>query len=213
MKQWRVFSLGGIMTVLGGCGNVEETHSETKGLYLTKAHWANNKASVCFVPESTVSNKEKLGVKSLVENTWLQHIDFKFTGWKTCGSKGADIKILMGKGTKRGWSYIGAYSRSKSPSMALRDFENEGKNQNYYRYGIVHEFGHALGIRHEHTRIDRPADWNVSKKCGGKTSKGKTIGNYDRQSIMNYCQPARPVLSAGDIATIKAMYGNKNSSR
>jgi hypothetical protein len=62
-------------------------------------------------------------------------------------------------------SYLGTdsarYARAGQPSMQLVfDESDEHNNDDEYRRVILHEFGHALGLIHEHSRPDRPIYWN-----------------------------------------------------
>jgi erythromycin esterase-like protein len=79
----------------------------------------------------------------------------------------------------------------------------------------LHEFGHLLGLMHEHERSDNacPGFGDTYRGSGDfwSTSWGT---NYDPESIMNYCMNAKqltsntPVtLSDGDVAILKRLYG------
>ena len=85
---------------------------------------------------------------------------------------------------------------------------------------VLHEFGHALGLLHEHQRED------ASKECIDALKQhiepwqdppvgGEIAGPYDPKSIMNYCyinglsgKPVVPRLSKLDRALLQSLYGS-----
>jgi hypothetical protein len=71
----------------------------------------------------------------------------------------------------------------------------------------VHEFGHALGFTHEHTRWDTPAECEAP--AGGSVPT-RLLTDWDPDSVMNYCNK-RPnnhgELSRLDIEGLQDVYG------
>jgi serralysin len=57
------------------------------------------------------------------------------------------------------WSLIGKESRTKVPSMNL-GWLTPNTNDDEYRRVVLHEFGHALGLVHEHQNPNNHISWN-----------------------------------------------------
>lgn len=126
-------------------------------------------------------------------------IKFEFVNVKS----NADIKIgFDGKGGA--WSYIGTDARFTGQTTASMNF-------GWFDVAtVIHEFGHALGMIHEHQNpFGKPIDWNVDKvyKWAAETqrwSKETTFGNilskyntnllngsdFDKESVMLYFFPS-----------------------
>lgn len=71
----------------------------------------------------------------------------------------------------------------------------------------IHEFGHAIGNRHEQVRLDTPGTCAAN---AGDGSPGDTyVGHWDPVSVDNYCNPIwnnDGYLSAHDIAGAQLLY-------
>jgi hypothetical protein len=98
-------------------------------------------------------------------------------------------------------------------------FEIGGSSENCAVWYAVHEFGHALGVLHEHARPDFSECWKSrldkfswffqDKRSGG----GVAVTAYDGDSVMNYCSDGagtnRGALSTNDILGLQLVYGRK----
>ena len=70
---------------------------------------------------------------------------------------------------------------------------------------IVHEFGHAMGLRHEHARTDAPRSCTTGEIAREGGSIAYLTQTFDSRSVMGYCN-ATSDLSAGDIAGLNQLY-------
>src|SRR5262245_5902257 len=71
----------------------------------------------------------------------------------------------------------------------------------------AHEFGHILGLSHEHNRPDAPSSCTDVVDPQG-TNGDLELGPYDNDSIMNYCDVNKvDQLSASDVKYSRALSG------
>ena len=104
-------------------------------------------------------------------------------------------------------SYIGTQSKDKEITMWLNLSPRYYRN---YKRTIRHEFGHALGLKHEHQHPDAPQQYNredlveylreqhpewsdgyiertiTSQWQRIRSSSKQLKGRYDRNSVMHY---------------------------
>lgn len=77
------------------------------------------------------------------------------------GSGDADIRIAFVQGDGS-WSYLGTMSQQipvSEPTMNYGWLTPDSDDDELHRV-VAHEFGHALGLIHEHQNPDKPISWN-----------------------------------------------------
>jgi serralysin len=154
---------------------------------------------------------------------WEHIANLKFT-FTTDANAPADITVGFSE-TDGTWSEIGKYSESKAISMNYSALHANDSDY-WYRYYVLHEFGHALGLMHEHQSPNAHIVWNLpalynycSDKFGWNAAMVKTnildffsdnvtATRYDPASIMLYDFPDSLVIS-GNVPTV----GNSHISK
>ncbi len=126
----------------------------------------------------------------------------------------SDIRISFDQSTGS-WSYVGNNNRYISPYRATMNFGwfNDNTRDAEFRRTTLHEFGHAIGLSHEHQHpsasiqwnreavyayYQRTQDWsirdvdaNIFRKYAASNSN---YSQYDPTSIMHYYIPSSLVL-------------------
>lgn len=157
-----------------------------------------------------------------VAREWMQYanvvFDFEENGApRMCRGDGhEDIKIDF-VDNRGWWSAYGTMSRQRDPSMNLQFFgvdtprytNGQPARELELRRTILHEFGHALGMMHEHqspnAECDSEINWDAAYQMGARLGWDKQMVHaqmrqlanveefnmtaVDRRSIMHYSLP------------------------
>jgi hypothetical protein len=198
--------------MLAACGG-QEPHQDydLQGFYTKNSVWPKKDLVVCWQnsPDSEYVT-EKAWIKARITDTWQANSGLRFSGWDECQTfRDEDIQIEIKNGTRPQTIGLGSNMDVMYLNFQLDKFFPDGcasDNRKCVESTAIHEFGHAVGINHEHLRSDNPTP-NCGPTSGG-TAGDTTVGSYDPDSIMNYCNNMSYTnrLSNGDIQTIRKLY-------
>ncbi len=201
----------------------KRTTNDSKGASLKNVQWKSGQTiRVKFL---NGSNYMQSNVKKYAKE-WEQYANIKFE-WVSSNSS-ANIKIAFNQGAYRdpgNWSYMGTDSNKFNHSMNFGEFNDNTPSQQF-RGTTLHEFGHALGLIHEHSSPVSGVKWNkpvvyayyagypnywdkdkVDYNIFGKYNTIETnYTAYDSKSIMHYYVPAEHTTNG------VAVYGNNTLS-
>ena len=193
--------------------------AQVRGVVVRALTWKRGETiKVCF-HGGTRKAQERV---ARIASEWLQYanvlFDFEEGGApRLCqGGGGSDIKIAF-EDNKGWWSVPGTSSRTLDPSMNLQFYgvdtpmlaNGQPAPDAPMRATILHEFGHALGLLHEHqspnANCDVEIDWDAAYRIGAGIGWDKVqvdrnfrqltmnaslnATQVDRKSIMHYSLP------------------------
>jgi Astacin (Peptidase family M12A) len=192
---------------------------QVRGVVVRSLTWKRGQTiKVCF-HGGTRKAQERV---ARIAREWMQYanvaFDFEEGGApRVCKKENSeDIKVTF-VDNQGWWSVPGTVSRTQDPSMNLQFFgvdtpmlkNGQAAPEAPIRATILHEFGHALGLLHEHqspnANCDEEIDWDAAYKVGAGIGWDRTqvdrnfrqlvssaslnATEVDRKSIMHYSLP------------------------
>jgi hypothetical protein len=193
--------------------------AQVRGVVVRALTWKGGETiKICF-HGGTRRAQERV---ALIASQWMGYANVVFNfeeggAPRLCrDSGGADIKVAF-EDNKGWWSVPGTTSRTQNPSMNLQFYgldtpmlaNGQPAPEASMRATILHEFGHALGLLHEHqspnANCDSEIDWDAAYKIGAQIgwdrvqvdrnfrqltmSSSLNATTVDRRSIMHYSLP------------------------
>jgi serralysin len=192
---------------------------QVRGVVVRSLTWRRGQTILVCFHAGTRKAQERV---IRIAREWMQYanvvFDFEEGGApRACkGDNSEDIKVTF-EDNKGWWSVPGTVSRGQDPSMNLQFFGvdtpmlkgGQPAPEGPVRSTILHEFGHALGLLHEHqspnANCDAEIDWGAAYKIGAGIGWDKALVDrnfrqlasttslnateVDRKSIMHYSLP------------------------
>jgi hypothetical protein len=165
---------------------------------------------------------------SACQETLIQNVISAASGWSQYGNiyfrrsswEDADIRVQFQE--KGSWSYVGTVAKQIGRDQATLNLALSFlQNSEGFRRTTIHEFGHAIGLRHEHISPNVAFNWNEAQIIADLRQQGwpedqtrrNIIDNllksnsrsaffttrFDPKSIMIYSIP-KGWVSAADLA-------------
>ena len=179
--------------------------------------WPSKRIAVCW---ESLSQEDRVYAEQvqLIVTTEFARAGYEFYSWAACESYSKLPQYLIRIGNLYGIPSVKEFGfrnnhLRNSMNLSFRMINNEKCLQNEevktrcIKIDALHEFGHAIGLIHEHERRDSSCtrgNFRAGKDFGVEISK------YDELSIMDYCQNRRmkdgevPIkLSEGDLEAIE----------
>ena len=200
--------------------------------------WDISKINVCFAEKETEYNiddlkgfkrdlkpKEKQLIKNVLETEFTAEITgYTFVGFQDCKNT-KNINVVIGVRKRFSKSSLSGISGMATVGPMKNSFTSYNQARGAIVFSsigidkttIVHEFGHILGLEHEHDHPD--AKVRANKPCTHYSERAEDFNNhiygeFDETSVMNYCYTESSAgknvgLSALDQQMILDIYNKK----
>ncbi len=152
--------------------------------------------NVLFLDGEDVPEEVYRRAIQLVQDAWEANSSLKFRFFYGEADPNMTYHIkatfLVDKGYN---SFIGTSSLGKNPSMNLSRLHKKPLDGREFRRVVVHEFGHALGMMHEHQNPNVNINWDreaVYEDMAGSPNfwdRNRTANNYFRTNASDLASP------------------------
>jgi hypothetical protein len=140
--------------------------------------------------DSDATQADRDEVRARVEAAWegLPRSAVAFTGWDACDDDAGFIKVFVGRMVSGNYPWQGG-TRAGIMRVTL------GRSDDHHT--TLHEFGHALGLRHEQLHPDKPPECTASSPNDGDglQEDDLVLTEYDAQAVLNYCASKVPSIT------------------
>lgn len=130
---------------------------------------------------------------------WEEHsLELRFEDW---GVPDSDIRITFDPRDGY-WSAIGREAKERkfrgkaTMNLGFPNYTSDGE----IRRLVLHEFGHALGLLHEHMMAEKPFEWDVEAvKTFYREAYGWTEREIENNVLKRYSRSHRSIFNLGGI--------------
>jgi serralysin len=152
---------------------------KTKAALLNQFRWQpGTQVSVGFLEGDSGLQSRVAGVAQEWTGPQMANVELKFVD-----SGDADVRIAFEQGNGS-WSYLGTVCQqipAGEPTMNYGWLTPDSDDHELRRV-VLHEFGHSLGLIHEHQNPNRPISWNRAAVIADLSGPPN---NWDEATIEN----------------------------
>ena len=132
------------------------TEGNTRAALLNESRWDVSRIKVGFLEGDPDLQQRVLAVAREWTGPDMANLSFV-----EAGSSDADVRVAFEQGNGS-WSYLGTHAQQipvAEPTMNYGWLTPDSDDDEVRRV-VLHEFGHAIGLIHEHQNPQRPIHWN-----------------------------------------------------
>lgn len=210
---------------------------ESRGVATTRKIWNRNALTVGFLDGDPRQHKLVLDIARGISSV----CDMRFVPLSSPHDAAIRVSFVRGIGS---WSYVGTDALLAPRERATMNFgwlrPDMTSDNKVARAAVLHEFGHALGLRHEHNHPENDIPWNkpavyewfakidwpkedVDRLYFARLDRTQSrFSEFDTESVMiypihqkwtigDYEVPWRHELSAGDKEFLGKCYPFENT--